>query len=110
MRIVTSVAELQRLSDAERAAGLRVALVPTMGALHAGHLSLVAEGRRRAERVWLSIFVNPTPVQRSARLRGLSEARSTRTSRCAARPGVDVVFAPDVAEFAPGGGADRGSR
>ena len=60
MQIITSRAELQAWSDAERAAGRRVALVPTMGALHAGHLSLVEEASRRADSVVVSIFVNPT--------------------------------------------------
>ena len=72
MEIIRSTSELQRLADAERAAGRRIALVPTMGALHAGHLALVEEGRRRADRVWVSIFVSvsrstsPPPVSGGA--------------------------------------------
>ena len=60
MQIVRTVRELQALADGERAAGRRIALVPTMGALHAGHLSLIDEARKRADVVFVSIFVNPT--------------------------------------------------
>ena len=60
MRVIETVRELQELSDAERAAGRRISLVPTMGALHRGHLALVETARERADRVWVSIFVNPT--------------------------------------------------
>jgi pantoate--beta-alanine ligase len=100
VRIVTTVAELQQLSDAERAAGLRVALVPTMGALHAGHLSLVAEGRRRAERVWLSIFVNPTQFNDPRDFAAYPNTLEADLALCR-EAGVDAVFAPDVSELAP---------
>ena len=101
-RLVTTVTELQRLSDAERAAGRRVALVPTMGALHAGHLSLVAEGRRRADRVWLSIFVNPTQFDDPRDHAAYPRSFEADLALCR-EAGVDVVFAPPVSEMAPAG-------
>jgi len=58
-RIVRSVGELRAACDEARGRGLRVGLVPTMGALHAGHLALVNDARRRAGLVVTSIFVNP---------------------------------------------------
>jgi pantoate--beta-alanine ligase len=99
-RVVTTVAELQRLADAERAAGRRIALVPTMGALHAGHLSLVAQGRRRADRVWLSIFVNPTQFNDPKDLAAYPRTFEADLALCEGA-GVDVVFAPGPEELAP---------
>jgi pantoate--beta-alanine ligase len=103
---VREVRDLQRWADEMRAAGRRIALVPTMGALHEGHLSLVRIARSCADRVVVSIFVNPTqfaPGEDLARyprdLEGdISKLRSA---------GVDIVFTPDKDEIYPEGDATR---
>jgi pantoate--beta-alanine ligase len=93
MRVVESIRELQVRADAERAAGRRIALVPTMGALHAGHLSLVRAARERADRVWVSIFVNPAQFDDPRDLARYPRALENDLERCRAA-GVDLVFAP----------------
>jgi pantoate--beta-alanine ligase len=97
-RVVRRVRELQAWSDAERAAGHRVALVPTMGALHAGHLSLVKEARQHAERVVVSIFVNPTQFNDAADFDAYPQDLGRDLDLCRSE-GVDVVFAPAAAEL-----------
>jgi pantoate--beta-alanine ligase len=103
MRIVKSVAGMQRLALRWRRIGNRIAFVPTMGYLHAGHLSLVRAARRAVGprgKIVVSIFVNPTqfaPTEDFSRYpRDLS-----RDARLCRVEGVDVVFAPPVAEMYP---------
>ncbi len=102
LRIVRSAAELRRSVAAWRAAGERVALVPTMGALHGGHLSLMALARRRADRSVASLFVNPRqfgPGEDAARY-PRDEAGDARLLREA---GVDLLYAPGAGAIYPPG-------
>lgn len=101
MQLIRSVREMQDWSLAARRTGLRIGLVPTMGYLHDGHLSLVRQARARADRCVLSIFVNPIQF-----LPGEDLARYPRDlprdERLCEGAGVDVVFHPDAsALYAP---------
>lgn len=102
MQVIESRAELQAWSDGERAAGKRVALVPTMGALHEGHLSLVEEARGRAGQVVVSIFVNPTQFNDPKDFEGYPRVLENDLEACRAA-GVDVVWTPSAAELYPEG-------
>ncbi len=106
MQVVATVRELRRLAAAERAAGRRIALVPTMGALHAGHLALIRLARERAERVLVSIFVNPTQFDDPADLARYPRAPARDLELCR-EAGVDLVFAPEPEELYPPGERTR---
>jgi pantoate--beta-alanine ligase len=102
MQEIASIARLRAWRAAQRAAARRVALVPTMGHLHEGHLALVDEARRRADAVVLSIFVNPLQFGPSEDLerypRDLPRDRSLSEAR-----GVAALFVPSVDEIYPPG-------
>lgn len=101
-RVVRSVADLRSIVGEWRRAGLGVALVPTMGALHAGHLHLVAEALKRADRVITSVFVNPTQFAAHEDL-GAYPRQQERDAELLAEVGCAVMFAPTVDEmYAPG--------
>ncbi|MFM9973088.1 MAG: pantoate--beta-alanine ligase, partial [Beijerinckiaceae bacterium] len=94
--VAESIAALRRQVTAWKAAGERVALVPTMGALHEGHISLVKAARRRRARVITSIFVNPAQF---APTEDFSKYPRTFESDCAmlAEAQCDLVYAPSPA-------------
>jgi pantoate--beta-alanine ligase len=102
MRVIEQIAQMQSWSDAERRSGRRIAFVPTMGFLHQGHLSLVRDGRKRGDRLVVSIFVNPaqfTPQEDfSAYPRDFDRDRELLE-----KAGVDVLFHPSEAEMYPTG-------
>jgi len=102
MRTITRVSVMKAASAAWRKKGLTIGFVPTMGALHEGHLSLVREARRRADVTVVSIFVNPTqfgPQEDLARYpRDLA-----RDSALLKKEGVQTLFCPDEAQMYPPG-------
>ncbi|HYD37639.1 MAG TPA: pantoate--beta-alanine ligase, partial [Allosphingosinicella sp.] len=102
MQIVRDIEGLRAAVAELRSDGGTIALVPTMGALHAGHMALVAEGRRRADHVVASIFVNPTQFAASEDL-SVYPRREASDARLLEEEGCDLVWAPDVATMYPGG-------
>jgi pantoate--beta-alanine ligase len=106
LRVVRTMPALRRAVTQWRAAGERIALVPTMGALHGGHLALVQAARRRAQRLIVSIFVNP--AQFAPHEDFASYPRTFDADRAAlADMAVDLVWAPPVALMYPPGFATR---
>lgn len=103
MRAIEQVNAMQAWSREVRGRdGLKVALVPTMGALHAGHLSLIELARRHADRVVASVFVNPVQFDRADDFARYPRDLE-RDGAMLAGAGADVLFAPEVGEIYPPG-------
>ena len=102
MRVVRTVPALRRAVMPWRKQGQRVALVPTMGALHAGHLALVRAARKRARRVIVSIFVNPVQFAPHEDFGAYPRTFDTDVAALA-EMAVDLVWAPTVAVMYPRG-------
>lgn len=100
--IVRTVADLRAQVAAWRSTGERVALVPTMGALHEGHLSLIALAKTKADRVVASVFVNPTQFGPNEDFDAYPRGEA-RDAELLAGAGCDLLFAPTVAEMYPQG-------
>lgn len=102
MQIIERISEMQRWSEAERRQGRRIALVPTMGALHEGHLSLVHDGKMRGDRVVVSLFVNPAQFAPKEDFAGYPRDFE-RDRELLNDTGIDVLFHPAVEEIYPEG-------
>lgn len=102
MQIITSVLEMQTLAHELRSKGQLIGLVPTMGALHEGHLGLIRLAAERADKVIVSIFVNPTQFSPNEDFNKYPREFDADVERCAGA-GADYIFAPDSTEIYPKG-------
>ena len=98
MAVVRSVAELRRALARARREGRRIGLVPTMGALHEGHLSLIRRARSDCEVVVVSLFVNPTQFAPGEDLSSYPRDEA-RDITLASDEGADLLFAPSEEEL-----------
>src|SRR5580698_10206950 len=106
LRVIRALPALKRAIADFRARRCKIALVPTMGALHAGHLALVRAAQRRADRVIVSIFVNPAQFAPNEDLK--TYPRTFAKDLAALRQaGTDLVWSPDVKTMYPDGFAMR---
>ena len=104
--VIRTVSSLRRAIGRFSKAGDSIALVPTMGALHAGHLALVRQARRRARRVVVSIFVNPAQFAPSEDFGSYPRTFATDLAALKALK-VDLVWAPTMRQMYPEGFATR---
>lgn len=102
MKLVKTIDEMRALRKAERKAGRRLGLVPTMGALHQGHLSLVQAAREKCDSVAVSIFVNPTQFGPNEDFAKYPRNLENDAAMLAGEQ-VDVIFAPSVDDMYPAG-------
>ena len=102
MRTVRRVGDLRAALAPDRLVGATIGLVPTMGALHEGHLSLIRRARAHCDRVVVSLFVNPSQFDEHADLDRYPR-REREDAALAAQAGADLLFAPPVTEVYPAG-------
>jgi pantoate--beta-alanine ligase len=95
-------ADMRTWADQQRSAGKTIGFVPTMGALHSGHVALIADAAHRADLVVVSIFVNPLQFNESADFDGYPRPIDVDVAVCASA-GVAAVFAPTAAAMYPPG-------
>jgi pantoate--beta-alanine ligase len=101
MKIVRTVADVALLVSRTKTSGKKVAFVPTMGAIHDGHLSLIAIAKQNADLVVASIFVNPLQFTSTADFE-LYPRNEESDAKALAKSGVDILFLPTVDDIYPG--------
>ncbi len=101
MKIISTIKQMQSYSMETKRSGQRIALVPTMGSLHEGHLSLIKRARELADIIVVSIFVNPTQFAPDEDLINYPRNFDYDCELCE-KHGVDVIFAPPVSEMYAG--------
>jgi pantoate--beta-alanine ligase len=107
MEIASNAVELRLRSNLWRNKGASIALVPTMGALHEGHLALVQQAKARADRVVVSIFVNPAQFAPHEDFARYPRDMASDRARLEAHGIADLIYAPDTSAMYPTGFATR---
>lgn len=102
MRLFKTIEEIRSFINSQRSEGKTIGLVPTMGYLHQGHLSLVHEATRRCDVVVVSIFVNPSQFGPNEDFQSYPRDLQ-RDAGLVAEAGVDAIFAPEITEMYPAG-------
>jgi pantoate--beta-alanine ligase len=102
VKALRTVSELRRELAPARRSGLRIGLVPTMGALHEGHLSLIRAARQDCDVVVVSLFVNPAQFNEASDLERYPRSQA-RDRDLAGAAGADILFAPSAEEVYPAG-------
>jgi pantoate--beta-alanine ligase len=100
MEVIKTIKEMKEFSSQARGAGKTIAFVPTMGFFHEGHLSLMREGRKRADLLIVSLFVNPTQFAPHEDLKNYPR-NFERDRQMAEEAGTDILFAPEADEMYP---------
>jgi pantoate--beta-alanine ligase len=100
MKTITDIIEMQSLAEAGRMAGMRIALVPTMGYLHKGHLMLMEYGREKADLLVISLFVNPLQFGPQEDFEKYPRDPE-QDARLAEGAGVDLIFSPEARDLYP---------
>ncbi|RUW78148.1 MAG: pantoate--beta-alanine ligase [Mesorhizobium sp.] len=100
--IVRIVSELRSIVAAWRREGLKIAVVPTMGALHEGHLSLVRSALAKADRVIVTLFINPTQFNNAGDLAAYPRTEHDDAAKLAS-VGTHILYAPNAADMYPPG-------
>ena len=103
MDVARSIEALRARVDIWRASGARIGFVPTMGALHRGHLSLVERAAGLADKVVVSVFVNPKQFAPNEDLAAYPRQEARDIALLAEKTRCDLVYSPDVAEIYPAG-------
>jgi len=100
MEVITDVVSMQEVAEEARRAGKRIGFVPTMGALHEGHLSLIRKARPVCDLLVVSIYVNPTQFAVGEDLERYPRRLEEDTKTCQVE-GVDIIFLPDDGSMYP---------
>src|SRR5512140_1564066 len=98
MQVISSIFDMQSLAMNLESKGRLIGLVPTMGALHAGHVSLIEAARKQCDTVVVSVFVNPTQFGPNEDFSRYPRTLETDLQACE-KAGADVVFAPSTEEL-----------